>query len=76
MSADTTEEAAALDDALYALRALRNCLRFKTRESKVTERRQAGSLPKPEGAVDHVRPLGPGVPGAVNTLRRHQCLVD
>ena len=35
MSADTSEEAAALDDALYALRALRNCLRFKTHEVKV-----------------------------------------
>jgi hypothetical protein len=30
---DTSEEAGALDDALYALRALRTCLRLKTRES-------------------------------------------
>ena len=30
-SAETSEEAEALDDALYALRALRSCLRFKTR---------------------------------------------
>ena len=33
MSGDTSEEAEALDDALYALRALRSSLRFKTRES-------------------------------------------
>jgi hypothetical protein len=31
--ADTSEEAAALDDALYALGALRTCLQLKTRES-------------------------------------------
>ena len=33
MSGDTSEEAEALDDALYALRALRSSLRFKTRET-------------------------------------------
>lgn len=33
MSGDTSEEAEALDDALYALRALHSSLRFKTRES-------------------------------------------
>ena len=36
VSNDTSEEAAAQDDALYALRALRSCLRFKTRESEVS----------------------------------------
>ena len=33
VSGDTSEEAEALDDALYGLRGLRNCVRFKTRES-------------------------------------------
>ena len=33
MSGDTTEEGLALDDALYALRALRNCLKLKTNDS-------------------------------------------
>ena len=32
ISGDTSDEAEALDDALYALRALRSCLRFKSRE--------------------------------------------
>ena len=32
ISGDTGEEAQAIDDALYALRALRNCLKLKTRE--------------------------------------------
>ena len=32
---DTSDEAEALDDALYALRALRSCLRFKSRESEI-----------------------------------------
>ena len=30
MSGDTTEEGQAVDDALYALGALRNCLKLKT----------------------------------------------
>jgi hypothetical protein len=31
---DTVQEEVALDDALYALQALRTCLQLKTRESK------------------------------------------
>ena len=32
MSGDTTEEGQAVDDALYALRALRNCLKLRTND--------------------------------------------
>jgi hypothetical protein len=32
MSGDNSEEGQAVDDALYALRALRNCLELKTSE--------------------------------------------
>ena len=32
MSGDTTEEGQAVDDALYALLALRNCLKLKTND--------------------------------------------
>ena len=32
MSGDTTEEGQPVDDALYALRALRNCLKLKTND--------------------------------------------
>ena len=31
---DSDEEAQAIDDALYALRALRNCLKLKTRDTE------------------------------------------
>ncbi len=34
MSGDNSEEGQAVDDALYALRALRNCLELKTSESE------------------------------------------
>jgi hypothetical protein len=33
MSGDNSEEGQAVDDALYALRALRNCLKLRTNDS-------------------------------------------
>ena len=37
MSVNQRDEAEAIDDALYALRALRNCLKLKTRNAEVAK---------------------------------------
>jgi hypothetical protein len=44
MSGDNSEEGQALEDALYALRALRNCLELKTGELKGQSRLRLSSF--------------------------------